>query len=114
MNSRIDTADHTGITVSDLERSLAFWRDVLGFRPGITDLASLIYRDEEQVLAMRGHDLDRYYREVILPEKLSLNLRYCAKRSLWLDLKLIGLTIRYSFIPKGFDRDRVRQQFPLL
>jgi glyoxylase I family protein len=28
---RIISADHTGITVSDLERSLAFWRDVLGF-----------------------------------------------------------------------------------
>src|SRR5436305_13399192 len=34
MNSipfRILAADHTGITVSNLERSLAFWRDVLGF-----------------------------------------------------------------------------------
>src|SRR5690349_20407737 len=28
---RIAAADHTGITVSNLERSLAFWRDVLGF-----------------------------------------------------------------------------------
>ena len=28
---RITAADHTGITVSNLERSLAFWRDVLGF-----------------------------------------------------------------------------------
>jgi glyoxylase I family protein len=28
---RIIAADHTGITVADLERSLAFWRDVLGF-----------------------------------------------------------------------------------
>src|SRR5881398_1980620 len=29
-------ADHTGITVSNLERSLAFWRDVLGFEPSHT------------------------------------------------------------------------------
>ena len=28
---RIIAADHTGITVANLERSLAFWRDVLGF-----------------------------------------------------------------------------------
>ena len=28
---RVIAADHTGITVSNLERSLAFWRDVLGF-----------------------------------------------------------------------------------
>ena len=31
MAFRIISADHTGITVSNLERSLAFWRDVLGF-----------------------------------------------------------------------------------
>jgi catechol 2,3-dioxygenase-like lactoylglutathione lyase family enzyme len=31
MSFRILAADHTGFTVSDLERSLAFWRDVLGF-----------------------------------------------------------------------------------
>ncbi|HEX4632026.1 MAG TPA: VOC family protein [Chthoniobacterales bacterium] len=31
MPFRIITADHSGITVSNLERSLAFWRDVLGF-----------------------------------------------------------------------------------
>lgn len=31
MPFRILTADHTGITVSNLERSLAFWRDVIGF-----------------------------------------------------------------------------------
>src|SRR6267142_5699051 len=33
---RIIAADHTGITVSNLERSLAFWRDVLGFEPSHT------------------------------------------------------------------------------
>jgi len=31
MSFRILAADHTGITVADIERSLAFWRDVLGF-----------------------------------------------------------------------------------
>jgi glyoxylase I family protein len=31
MSFRIFAADHTGITVSNLERALAFWRDVLGF-----------------------------------------------------------------------------------
>jgi catechol 2,3-dioxygenase-like lactoylglutathione lyase family enzyme len=31
MAFRILAADHTGITVTDIERSLAFWRDVLGF-----------------------------------------------------------------------------------
>ena len=44
---RINSADHTGITVSNLERSLAFWRDVLGFELShrthqISELASEI------------------------------------------------------------------------
>lgn len=33
---RILATDHTGITVSNLEQSLAFWRDVLGFEPSHT------------------------------------------------------------------------------
>jgi len=33
---RILAVDHTGITVSNLERALAFWRDVLGFEPSHT------------------------------------------------------------------------------
>jgi catechol 2,3-dioxygenase-like lactoylglutathione lyase family enzyme len=36
MPFRVLTADHTGITVSNLERSLTFWRDVLGFEPSHT------------------------------------------------------------------------------
>src|SRR6478672_7361444 len=31
MSFRVIAADHTGITVSNIERSLEFWRDVLGF-----------------------------------------------------------------------------------
>ena len=31
MGFTVQAADHTGITVTDLERSLMFWRDVLGF-----------------------------------------------------------------------------------
>jgi catechol 2,3-dioxygenase-like lactoylglutathione lyase family enzyme len=36
MPFRILTTDHTGITVSNLERAVAFWRDVLGFEPSHT------------------------------------------------------------------------------
>jgi glyoxylase I family protein len=36
MRFRILATDHTGITVSNLERALAFWRDVLGFEPSHT------------------------------------------------------------------------------
>lgn len=82
------------------------WRKVLEVRPGITDLASLAFRDEEAILAS-APDRDAYYRSVILPEKLRLNLRHQEARSFMRDLKLLWLTTRYSFFPFGFDRERI-------
>ncbi|HTD42646.1 MAG TPA: sugar transferase [Bryobacteraceae bacterium] len=82
------------------------WRKVLAERPGITDLASLAFRDEEAILEP-APDPDSYYRSVILPEKLRLNLLYQQTRTLSRDFKLLWLTARYSFFPRGFDRDRI-------
>jgi lipopolysaccharide/colanic/teichoic acid biosynthesis glycosyltransferase len=82
------------------------WRAVHRVRPGITDLATLVYRDEEQVLAQYA-DPERGYREAVLPAKLALNLEYLERRTAARDLKLLALTIRYSFIPNGFHPDRV-------
>jgi lipopolysaccharide/colanic/teichoic acid biosynthesis glycosyltransferase len=82
------------------------WRKVLEVRPGITDLASLAFRDEQQILGPVA-DPDAYYRSVILPEKLRLNLQYQRTRSLRRDLTLLWMTARYSFFPRGFDRDRI-------
>jgi len=82
------------------------WRKVLAERPGITDLASLAFRDEEAILAP-APDPDAYYRSVILPEKLRLNLLYQQSRTPSRDLKLLLMTARYSFFPRGFDRDRI-------
>ena len=69
------------------------WRAVLEVRPGITDLASLQFRREEEMLAGAA-DAERYYREAILPPKLSLNLEYIRTRTFWGDLKLIVQTLR--------------------
>jgi lipopolysaccharide/colanic/teichoic acid biosynthesis glycosyltransferase len=82
------------------------WRVVLQVRPGITDLASLLYRDEEKTLGASG-DPDAFYRDSVLPAKLVLNLAYLQSRSFWQDLKLIFLTIRYSLLPEGFDPDLI-------
>lgn len=82
------------------------WRSVLAWTPGITDLASLAYRDEEAILA-GAPDRDAYYRAVVLPEKLRLNVQYQQSRCLASDLKLLWMTARYSFFPRGFDRDRI-------
>ena len=84
------------------------WQTVHSVRPGITDLATLVYRDEESILAGYS-DPERGYREAVLPAKLALNLEYLERRSAMRDLKLLALTVRYSFIPGGFDPDRIKQ-----
>ena len=82
------------------------WHIVLQGRPGITDLASLVYRNEEKILAMSS-DPEAYYTEVILPAKLQLNLRYAQARSFWRDVRLILLTVRYSVFASQFDVGRI-------
>jgi lipopolysaccharide/colanic/teichoic acid biosynthesis glycosyltransferase len=63
-------------------------REVLTVRPGITDFASLVFRDEEAVL--RGFpDSERGYREVVLPRKLELARQYLREQSLVTDVKVL-------------------------
>ena len=65
---------------------------VLSVRPGITDIASIEYRDESAVLA-RAVDPERAYIDEVLPHKLSLAARYVERSSLWLDAWLIWRTV---------------------
>jgi len=64
---------------------------VLSVRPGITDLASLAFRDEARLLAASA-DPERTYVEQILPVKLRHACDYVQQRSLWLDLRIIART----------------------
>jgi len=66
---------------------------VLSVRPGITDPASLQFRDESALLA-RAADPEREYREVVLPQKLRLAADYVDTASLGGDLRLIAATLR--------------------
>ncbi|WP_286741955.1 sugar transferase [Aquabacterium sp. UBA2148] len=65
---------------------------VLSVRPGITDIASIEYRDESAVLA-RAVDPERAYIDEVLPHKLALAARYVERSSLWLDVWLIWRTV---------------------
>jgi lipopolysaccharide/colanic/teichoic acid biosynthesis glycosyltransferase len=69
-----------------------------------------VYRDEERILGASG-DPDTFYRERVLPEKLSLNIAYLLSRSFLLDLKLIFLTIRSSFFAENLDQDLIKRMF---
>ncbi|MBT9455978.1 MAG: sugar transferase [Burkholderiaceae bacterium] len=65
---------------------------ILSVRPGITDLASIEYRDESTVLA-NSSDPERSYVEEVMPAKLALAAQYVRTQSLAGDLRLILRTI---------------------
>jgi lipopolysaccharide/colanic/teichoic acid biosynthesis glycosyltransferase len=73
---------------------------VLSVRPGITDLASIAYRDESNLLAQSA-DPERTYVEQVLPAKLALCERYVRERSFSGDLAIIGRSIRVSFLRRS-------------
>ena len=66
---------------------------VLSVRPGITDLASIAFRHESELLA-RAADPEREYVQVVMPQKLALAARYAETASLGLDLKILWRTLR--------------------
>lgn len=65
---------------------------VLSVAPGITDWASILYREENAILG-RAADPERAYREIILPAKLDYYVRYVRERSFWTDLRIIFSTL---------------------
>lgn len=66
---------------------------VLDVRPGITSLASIRYRNENDVLAA-SDDPERCYIERVMPDKLEIDLEYVARAGLWSDIKLIFRTFK--------------------
>lgn len=67
-------------------------RKVLDIRPGITDLASLRYKDENDILG-KVENPEEYYINVIMKDKLKLNLEYIEKSNIVFDISLIFKTI---------------------
>lgn len=65
---------------------------ILSVRPGITDLASIAYRDESALLSSAGDPEERYLSE-ILPAKLEYCCCYVKQRSMKLDLFIIWRTV---------------------
>lgn len=65
---------------------------VLDVRPGITDLASIKYRNENDLLAAADNP-EQYYIDFVMQDKLALNLQYIETRTFLGDIKLIFRTI---------------------
>ena len=69
-----------------------YQRQVLLVRPGITDYASIAYRNENDLLA-GADDPERMYIETIMPDKIELNMKYLREISPLADVRLILKTI---------------------
>ncbi len=65
---------------------------VLDVRPGVTSLASIRYRNENELLE-KAENPDQYYIDVIMQDKLAIDLAYVKKASFLYDIKLIFHTL---------------------
>jgi len=86
----------------EVAKYVAYYRGeqlrVLSVHPGITDIATLYYRNESDELAA-ANDPETYYIETVLPRKLCLNLLYIDSRTFLSDIRVILLTALVSVSP---------------
>ncbi len=68
------------------------WAKILILKPGITDYASIKYRDEEKILAGSLNPEETYLKD-ILPKKMVLYEKYLKENNLWVDIKIICKTL---------------------
>ena len=66
---------------------------VFNVKPGITDWASIKYVNENEILA-KSSQPEKTYIEEIMPAKLKLNLEYVKHNNVFVDIKIILLTIK--------------------
>jgi lipopolysaccharide/colanic/teichoic acid biosynthesis glycosyltransferase len=77
----------------------AAWQEVLSVRPGITDPITLRLRNEEEILAAAEPSPELFYREFLLPYKLSGYRDYVARRTWWWDISVIWATLLAVVVP---------------
>jgi lipopolysaccharide/colanic/teichoic acid biosynthesis glycosyltransferase len=72
------------------------WAFVLTMKPGITDNAAVLFRNEEDILAKVSNP-EMYYKEIILPQKLIIYSEYILNHSFTVDILIIVKTILSIF-----------------
>ncbi len=75
-----------------VEKYTAEQKRVLALKPGITDVATLEFRNEEELLCTAA-ETEKFYLEYCVPRKIELNLAYAGKASVWEDIKIIFRTL---------------------
>lgn len=77
-------------------------RKVLDLAPGITDVASIAFANESDLLAGTS-DPEHFYVERIIPEKIRLNLEYARRATVWSDLGVVLQTV-CAVVPRNPSR----------
>ena len=68
-------------------------KELLKFRPGLSDPASLAFSNEAELLAKQENP-EQYYIRELMPAKLKMSLDYHQNRNFWTDLKIVLKTIK--------------------
>jgi len=80
----------------EVEKYVAYYtpeqREILKFKPGITDMSTMLFRNEE-VLLRGAEDVEAFYLRYCLPRKIELNLQYAQRANLLRDLWIIIQTL---------------------
>ncbi len=70
-------------------------RQALTMRPGLTSLAQVAHRDEEDELP--EEETEAYYLDIIMPQKLRIDVAYAVRWSIWLDVKIFAVGLAALF-----------------
>lgn len=87
---------------------------ILSMRPGLSGIGSIVFRDEESIVANSGKSIDECYREVIGPYKAELETWYSNRQNIVTYFLLIILTVWIIFNPQSILYRRLWPSFPPL
>lgn len=76
-------------------------KTINGLKPGLSGIGSVIFRDEESILAETGMDYTECYKTRIAPYKGTLECWYSTHNNLWTDFRIIFLTVWVILFPKS-------------
>jgi lipopolysaccharide/colanic/teichoic acid biosynthesis glycosyltransferase len=82
-----------------VEKYSAAMRRIFAILPGVTSVATLHLRDEENLLA-HVSDPDSFYEDILVPLKVALSMEHVNRKSLAFDLKILGMTVWMMTIGK--------------
>jgi len=85
---RVELPRYVGCYPGDIRKQ------VLSVKPGLFDLATIQFAEETQLLAnLTGDELEQAYVEKVLPRRLEYAQQYLALANLWVDLRILFLSL---------------------